>query len=334
MTSSRYRLASRLYVLLQGTTLVYIGIFFYNYSRSTSQRRHECEIEPEQYRITPIPERQHVLNETQIATLEERFKFRRQVLQDACRSLPNYPIRGSMVSRILVDPSHEVMYCQVPKVGSSNWLRAFLILTGDFFADEYIGWVEFDSISKYYKRLSKYKGLERVLLIRKYKKFLFVRHPFSRLLSAYINKFVERSSDEFKEKMLRAILKVTGSNATEINFSDFVDYLILTKDSIDTWNYHYRPIYQLCAPCEIKYDIIGHLETVADDSAYVLKMIDANFDYPDFAPGATNSSNLTKLKKYFDLLTPTQIKALYRIYEMDFNIFGYTLPSVLNVTVP
>ncbi|XP_077996420.1 carbohydrate sulfotransferase 12-like [Glandiceps talaboti] len=234
--------------------------------------------------------------------------------------------------RILVDPIHRVMYCQVEKAGSSNWLRAFLILAGEFAPDEVILWGDFYKLYDHYKKLSQYKYQDRTQLLRNYTKFLFVRHPLTRLLSAFKNKIIENPDIEFALSMVTKIQAVTGSNSTFPQFHDFVQYLITTDEEPQSWNQHFRPIYHLCSPCEIKYDFIGHVETMASDTKTMLTKIGANFPFPNFAESNTNSSDPEKIRKYYKPVTKEQIAGLYKIYERDFKLFGYKTDGFVDIT--
>ena len=78
-----------------------------------------------------------------------------------------------------------VVYCPVGKVASSSWIGLLKQATGDY------------SKGRRSKRL---KHIDRAKINHKsYFKFMFVRHPFDRLVSAYKNKFQDKKSDYIKE---------------------------------------------------------------------------------------------------------------------------------------
>jgi len=64
---------------------------------------------------------------------------------------------------------------------------------------------------------------------------------------------------------------MTGS---EVKFEEFVQHVLLEsrlgKQYLD---HHWRPQYNLCRPCHIKYDFIGHYETLHQDAEHVLRQI-------------------------------------------------------------
>lgn len=118
----------------------------------------------------------------------------------------------------------------------------------------------------------------------------------------------------------------TGANVT---FREFVSY-ILADDSTNG-NEHWEPIYNLCHPCSLNYNFIGRYETLVEDACALLDMVGApriNFPY-------TRSSNTaSKIKTYFQQLSMGDIQDLYKKYEYDFKLFGYTLEDLLGFDLP
>ncbi|XP_077996425.1 carbohydrate sulfotransferase 14-like [Glandiceps talaboti] len=250
-----------------------------------------------------------------------------QLLRNQCNryQLTKKPQYG----RLLVDPVHRVMYCRVAKVASSNWMRTFLILAGEYVPNDTIKWENFYKLEDHYKYLSQYKVEDRSQLLRDYTKFLFVRHPLTRLLSGYRNKISENNDKTYVTPMVAKIQAVTGSNSTFPQFHDFLQYLIKRDEDPQTWNMHFRPISDLCSPCEVKYDFIGHMETMDSDTKTMLNKIDENFKFPYPDKSITNSSATDNIRKYYKAVTKEQIDAIYKIYEKDFELFGYTTDIVL-----
>lgn len=57
---------------------------------------------------------------------------RRKLMRDVCakyRSLTR-TVSRKQVSRIYVEDSHKLLYCEVPKAGCSNWKRVLMVLQG------------------------------------------------------------------------------------------------------------------------------------------------------------------------------------------------------------
>lgn len=119
----------------------------------------------------------------------------------------------------------------------------------------------------------------------------------------------------------------TGSN---VLFREFVQYLINEGIEGPTSNEHWKPIYQLCLPCTLNYTFVGKYEKFDEDSQILLDMIDApEIQFPKTRSGGTSDI----LKHYYQQLSLSEIEKLYRLYEYDFKLFGYTLEDILGFDI-
>jgi len=57
-----------------------------------------------------------------------------------------------------------------------------------------------------------------------------------------------------------------------VTFEEFVRYVLWSRRSVDI-DHHWRPQYEQCLPCRIKYDYIVHFETMQDDAKNVLRKV-------------------------------------------------------------
>ena len=107
--------------------------------------------------------------------------------------------------------------------------------------------------------------------------FSFVRHPFDRLVSAYLDK-IEGQEDPGYRK-LRVKFK---ENYGEVNFENFLKYILeklrtrekCIKSNIEDCqqiDVHWRPYDQRCAYCAMTYDFIGRMENFAADVVQVVQ---------------------------------------------------------------
>ena len=103
--------------------------------------------------------------------------------------------------------------------------------------------------------------------LKEYAKFMFVRHPMERLVSAYRDKFVNNNRSQekwFFSRYGRKIIKRYRANATresfakghDVTFAEFVQYVIDLPRSNHhiMFDNHWRPMHDLCFPCAIQYD--------------------------------------------------------------------------------
>ncbi|XP_063219353.1 carbohydrate sulfotransferase 11 isoform X2 [Bacillus rossius redtenbacheri] len=216
------------------------------------------------------------------------------------------------------------------RVACTNWKRIFLVLTGQANTTDVLAIPASVAHEKgLLSKLSNYSVADINLFLKTFSKFLFVRHPFERLLSAYHNKLEQRyhSSKYFQTRFGRFIIKnyrINPSNESlikgdDVTFNEFAAYLVDPKMS---FNEHWIPIYNLCHPCLINYDIIGKYETLYEDSDFVLRSAGVHTKFPRLTK---TSSTSNKLYKYFNSLSENTINKLYNIYLLDFKLFGYTL---------
>ena len=83
------------------------------------------------------------------------------------------------------------------------------------------------------------------------------------------------------------------------------------------------PFHEMCRPCQVHYDFIGHLETLSQDADYVLNKIglrNVKMLYKNSLPKNTSSLVASKVTT----LTQDQIKKLTDVYRLDFLLFGYS----------
>ncbi|XP_069023934.1 carbohydrate sulfotransferase 12-like isoform X1 [Embiotoca jacksoni] len=263
------------------------------------------------------------------------------------------------LDHLIVDDTHQIIYCYVPKVACTNWKRVMVVLSqslispssGKPYTDPEAVPPDLVHNSSLHLTFAKfwrhYGSLSRHLMALKlqhYTKFLFVRDPFVRLISAFRNKF-GRPNEEFYKQfgsvMLRRYGNVSGSlpeTAAEAfaagikpTFQQFITYLLdpeTERESI--FNEHWRQVYRLCHPCQVKYDFIGRLETLETDAENLLKLLEVD-DLLSFPSGARNRTAASWERDWFAQIPITTRRELYKLYEPDFEMFGYPKPdSVLH----
>ena len=100
---------------------------------------------------------------------------------------------------MVVDPIHKILYCELPKVGSSNWKRVLIKLTDPRYEDvKNVLAIRKPRKYEHYnlKKIGEYPLQERLDMLKNFYKFTVVRDPIERILSAYKDKAYE----EFRGK--------------------------------------------------------------------------------------------------------------------------------------
>ncbi|XP_068124373.1 carbohydrate sulfotransferase 10 [Hyperolius riggenbachi] len=274
-------------------------------------------------------------------------KKRLEMLQSVCRNeslgnLSHAIISKFVLDRIFVSDKHKILFCQTPKVGNTQWKKVLIVLNGLYSSIEDIpDNIVHDHDKNGLPRLSSYSISEVHERLDSYFKFLIVRDPFERLISAYKDKFLNNPRFEpwYKHNIAPVIIRKYRKNHSNIKgglqFQDFVRYLgdpnhRFLDLQFGDYIIHWVTYVELCAPCEINYNVIGHHETLEEDASYILKEagIGNLVSYPPIPPGITHY-NQSKVEHYFSTVTKRDIRRLYKRYEGDFKLFGYKEPTFL-----
>ncbi|XP_077983215.1 carbohydrate sulfotransferase 11-like [Glandiceps talaboti] len=246
----------------------------------------------------------------------------------------------AITNRILYEDKHKLIYCAVPKVANSNWRKVLLVLLGVLNNTENVHPTLVHG--RYQNRiqfLTKLQIMERTRRLETYFKFIFVRHPFERILSAFRDKFESTASWDlyFPKTYGPQIIQRyrTGSNRTlntsqmNIQFREFIQFIIDSGPRTSAFDHHWRPIYQLCSVCDIAYDLIGKFENLDKEALYVLKRagVNGNVSFPHSDVHSTNTSNADILHRYYSTIPENNMRRLYELYQPDFELFGYPFPE-------
>ena len=113
-----------------------------------------------------------------------------------------------------------------------------------------------------------------------------------------------------------------------MTFEEFVRYVIWQSENKSQVDVHWRPQYDVCQPCHIKYDYLGYYETMQDDAKYVLEKIGSNVQFPqdDFDSRVPNSNKYMEL---FENVAVSDIRRILAFYRNDYKVFGYEIPHII-----
>ncbi|CAG0889644.1 unnamed protein product [Darwinula stevensoni] len=247
-----------------------------------------------------------------------------------------------LLHHLLVDDKNSLLYCYVPKVASTNWKRIFMILQGKSSDNNPLHIQASTSHeSTILPRLSSFPLREAAHRLQSYFKFVFVRHPIHRLISAFRNKFqLHRYNstyflDRYGKKII-ASCRNRDSNANQslengssrnysITFEEFVCFITDAKSSKERkFNEHWQPIYELCSPCFIHYDFIGKYETLTIDAQKVLDLVKVkHLKFPDLRSRSSTAQEI--VENFMGSLSEESRQNLFQLYNDDFELFDYDL---------
>ncbi|KAL7375226.1 hypothetical protein ABVT39_014016 [Epinephelus coioides] len=246
------------------------------------------------------------------------------------------------LKHLIVDDNHGIIYCYIPKVACTNWKRVMFVLNMSApYQDPMSIAGDMVHLPKTFTQLNSFPRQEMKVKLKHYTKFLFVRDPFVRLISAYRNKF-QRHNEYFYQHFGRDILRLYGNQSdppeTEDkafasgirpSFYNFIQYLLDPQTEKEApFEPHWRQMHRLCHPCLIQYDFVGHQETLQQDAEQLLKMLKLEDDIK-FPPSYENMTSPASMLDWFSTVPLEARRKLYKLYEMDFRLFGYRKPSEL-----
>ncbi|XP_022795886.1 carbohydrate sulfotransferase 14-like isoform X2 [Stylophora pistillata] len=265
-----------------------------------------------------------------VATSEQRLQSVKEVcgnMQKSWDSLSKVE-KQILGKHILVDDEHRFLYCSVPKAACSNWKRVMMVLDGQAIDANAIRRVlhnSFTVLSDFSPGVIKHK-------LREYYKFMFVREPFARLLSAYKDKFVLNNT-AFHKTFGTQIVKHARKNApanpkgNDVKVEEFLQYVV--DSHVEDMNEHWMPFYKLCQPCVVSYDFIGSMENLESDSTRVLKVlnVDKQVSFPrQQRYYQAGGKGYVKSKKVSNI-PPDMMGKVLKKFALDYKLFSYQMPN-------
>ena len=188
----------------------------------------------------------------------------------------------------------------------------------------------------------------------RYYKTINVRHPFTRLYSAWNDKFrtflneagkvdfkVDANNFAHRKEHVRLYHEVyypgiqlfeDSQNPPDymrnVTFEAFVEYLV-ANPSQSSYNWHWRSFFWHCSPCHFKYNYVTHLEDSEEEGPWLLNTW--RVDKLTHLPAQYMKSPLKSHgpEYYWRNVPQDTIKELYRVFYEDFIMFDYSPDSVL-----
>ncbi|CAN7950918.1 unnamed protein product, partial [Ixodes pacificus] len=206
---------------------------------------------------------------------DDDFAFRARRINEVCRKYQvtladrNFGYKRSNLCHIrrcpiIIDPARKVGYCFINKVASTTVKTIFGLLLNISNTENTV-----DSFHRaFHQRV--FTVSPKAFLQRsneeRYTTAMFVRHPFERLVSAYVDKALGPRAVivYFYERYWNDVpgVRVTGRNLT---FPEFIDYIL--NQTVNEMDPHWAPYFVTCQPCIVKYGVVGKLETASRDLA-------------------------------------------------------------------
>ena len=282
-------------------------------------------------------------------TLQKRVSHVRRVCADVDahgeKFLGTY--RSGYEDHLIVDDKRKLMFCFIPKVACTNFKRIFLGLNGVVSPSDVYNVSGYDVHFTFVKKLPflrDYRKTERNKRLSEYKKFMFVRDPFERLVSAYRSKLeihpnpdsrvvflnmIDAFYAEFPERRReREWQKKMGAKANA-TFKDFLYFILDRLELQGRNNEHFVPMVSLCDPCNVHYDFIGSYENLAADSEHIFKELSIGYHFPARNDNYSATETSRVVASYFTDLQPELVSMVWELFKNDYTVFDIAVPNWL-----
>jgi len=228
----------------------------------------------------------------------------------------------------MFDSKHNLLFCRNAKVGTTSWLKNFLMIS-DQNQKQLSGKINGGNLHsivpelfKLPAALRKYSELRN--LVEKSISFSVVRHPFERLVSAYQDKVIDR-----RDKHYAYVTKKLDFQYGGVNFRNFIQMILDDSErncrspahcGLDK---HWKPFISRCGYCDAPYNFIVKAESFRQDQKFLGKMANVTFAETE-SHVSSGGSTKSLAKKYFSELKTNTVKKLYHLYKVDFQLFQYS----------
>lgn len=163
------------------------------------------------------------------------------------------------------------------------------------------------------------KDFDRFLINQPFT-FTFVRNPYTRILSAYLEKICGGYSSVQRKQILLQLGHDCSDHLYEVTFIDFLR--LVSKQPVSTMDVHWMPQYYVAGHDRIRFDFIGKLEAMDKDLNFALSQICNDFDqYINYEQRHGQNAN-SKIQHYY---SDEAVSLVKEIYAADFRHFGYSL---------
>ena len=96
---------------------------------------------------------------------------------------------------------------------------------------------------------------------------------------------------------------------------------------------HWKPYISRCAFCDIPYRVIARAETFLEDQLYIGQLAGVQLEHVE-SHHSSGGSNRDLARQYFGELDRRTVDRLYALYQMDFEMFGYSPNLYLSYARP
>ena len=221
--------------------------------------------------------------------------MRKRIYDEECKltdasgpiTIENLNFTLSSVTQVFYDDKYKVIMCAAPKAATTNWQKMMAVLKYDGIYD-----TDHFRKSNVYNQLPRFSQLatehgeeegKRLALEKlnnpEYTKFMNARHPFSRLVSAWRDKFPKNRKTGGETYWFRKYGSFISTKFEQdyyekpdeyyISFAAFADYVAWIGNR-QRFDHHWKTFNYHCRPCQLRFDFITKAETSSQDSKFII----------------------------------------------------------------
>ena len=242
---------------------------------------------------------------------------------------------------LLYDDTKRVIYCYAPKTGCTNMKQSFVLMNGIYTSEELSGMnVTHEEHLWKAHSLASLSKTQRNYRLNNYFKFMVVRNPLERLLSAYRNKMATSDTVKFFQKIRTQIVKrfrrrEQGSSCAPPNhfptFTEFIDFINNTPLDPMHMDHHFQPISEICHPCIVRYHFYANFKLLDYDIDTLFHLLGIPPSYFSNKIEHPQSPTSQLLPKYFSQLSLWQKSELFSKFQFELNFYYSLYPEERNM---
>ena len=249
-------------------------------------------------------------------------------------------------NHLLYEDNHKFVYCTVPKIAGTTMKTMMVLLQGLYTMDVFNS-----TIVTYQKHLHNVRSMcinqmsggacdkpkaEYKYWLNNYYKFMLVRDPLERIVSAYHNKLTTIINHPYDLVMQKMILQYyNDSNSQYPSFSQFVGFFIYSRKSL---NHHFVPMIEICDPCQIQYDFYANFKIINQDVDSLLQLLNIpreyyfnNIKHLEALMPRSIHYNSSLVIDHFNQLSSDQRMRLFKELAEDLEFYESIYPGELEI---
>ena len=313
------------------------------------------QINDERFRLSQFSSFREHYDDTKNATEFCGQAARQALMTRACRWMrdTNHPLTDAArlksnvtLKMMLVDDEHKIIYCEVPKVACTSWKAFFANLSRNLTSaeQENLHWLVHHT--DYHRRLgikylNQFSPDEREYRLKNYYKFMVVRNPYAKVISAWKDKFEPVHGDRnqwYRNNIGSYILEHYRGNLNNeslikegaATFEEFIKFIgNSNEDYIQRFDAHWWTMQNTCSPCVIQYDYIAKLETLQEDFHSIREHIapgqQTPLPYLNVNAKSKAIAEQKNIERFVAKLSDVDVSMLNQAYNVDLKSFGYSM---------